>query len=286
MPNPVSVLALVARELLSAPRLARRPEPSATMDDAANVEAFHAQGRADGPLLPVYHFNARAISQLVPEGGTLMDLGSGSGQFLGYLARCRPDMRIIGLDLSAGMIEVGQRSLDAQQLGERVELRLGDMTDFLREIPPKLHCISTVFALHHLPTEQHLKACLAQVAGARASSKCAVWIFDHARPNHPRTPEIFPAIFTPDSAREFQQDSCNSLIASWRFEELSRAVDEALGAGADHHCSKLMRLYQCHRLAAHGSDGKRPWQGETLIGRSAADYRALAGIFPASLQGD
>src|SRR4029077_3250606 len=92
------ILSFSLRELSSAPRLERHPEPAA-MSDRESVDAFHAEGSATGGLLAVYHFNARAMSRLLPSGAEVVDLGSGSAQYLTHLARCRPDIRVTGLDL-------------------------------------------------------------------------------------------------------------------------------------------------------------------------------------------
>src|SRR5580765_6747073 len=104
------MLRLNWRELL--PRtLERIPEPSAVMDDPGNVQAFHQEGASHGSLRPFYHFNALRISRMTPPGGFIIDFGSGSGQFLRYLGEMRPDVRILGLDLSDQMIALGNRML-------------------------------------------------------------------------------------------------------------------------------------------------------------------------------
>ena len=96
----LSLLWMLLREFFSKPQLQRQPEPTAEMDDLQNVEAFHAQGSVvTGTLLPIYHFNAFATSHLLPANATLVDLGSGSGRYLAYLAQRRPDIHIIGLEL-------------------------------------------------------------------------------------------------------------------------------------------------------------------------------------------
>jgi hypothetical protein len=87
MRNLHLLAAMLTRELLTRDKLTRQPEPTALMEDSDSVEAFHQQGASAGPLAPVYEFNAWATSQLVPENGTVIDLGSGSGQYLAYLAR-------------------------------------------------------------------------------------------------------------------------------------------------------------------------------------------------------
>jgi SAM-dependent methyltransferase len=284
MPKLPLLVTMLVRESFGRSRLERRPEPTALMEDSASVEAFHEQGSAEGPLLPVYHFNALATSRLVPEGGTVVDLGSGSGQYLAYLAERRPDLRIVGVDLSQAMVALGRRFLERKRLGARVDLRVGDMTDFADAVPERVDLVSSIFALHHLPTEHHVRACLAQVAGVRERRGCAVWIFDHARPRHPRTPEVFPRIFTPDAPAAFNADSRNSLIASFSFEELSVFVDASGIAPAEHHVARWMKLYQVHRAGRRdrkAADGHASWRPGRLPPTAEREFRGLRSLFPA-----
>jgi SAM-dependent methyltransferase len=284
MPKLPLLVGMLVRESFGRPRLERRPEPTALMEDSASVEAFHEQGSAQGPLLPVYHFNALATSGLVPEGGTVVDLGSGSGQYLAYLAERRPDLRIVGLDLSRAMVALGRRFLERKRLADRVDLRVGDMTAFAGSLPGRVDLVSTIFALHHLPTEGHVRACLAQVAGVRERTGCAVWIFDHARPRHPKTPDVFPRIFTPDAPAAFNADSRNSLIASFSFAELSVLVDASGIGPAEHHLARWMKLYQAHRARRRdgtSADGHARWQPGRLPPAAEREFRGLRNLFPA-----
>jgi len=285
MPKVPMLLTMLVRESFSRSRLERRPEPTALMEDSGSVEAFHEQGSAEGPLLPVYHFNALGTSRLVPEGGTVVDLGSGSGQYLAYLAERRPDIRIVGVDLSQAMVALGRRFLERRRLADRVDLRVGDMTDFAAGVPERTDLVSTIFALHHLPTEHHVRACLAQVAAVRDRNGCAVWIFDHARPRHPRTPEVFPRIFTPDAPAAFNADSRNSLIASFSFAELSGLVDASGIGPAEHHLARWMKLYQVHRARkrdrGEAGDGRALWRPGRLPPAAEREFHGLRSLFPA-----
>jgi SAM-dependent methyltransferase len=235
---------MLTQEALSPASLEREPEPTAEMNQLANVLAFHEQGAE--ALQPIYHFNALATSRLLRSGGTVLDLGSGSGQYLAYLARLRPDIQIIGLELSQTMISVGQRFLSQNELSDRVELRVGDMTSFASQLFDDIDVVSVVFSLHHLPDWANLIRCLGEIAYLRERCKCAVWIFDHTRPRHPKTPELFPQIFTPDAAPEFRTDSTNSLRASFSFPDLSGALDNSAIGHMNHQCSRFLRLYQTH----------------------------------------
>lgn len=46
-----------------------------------------------------------------PEGARVLDLGCGTGAFLGALASARPDLRLVGADLSPGMLAAARRRL-------------------------------------------------------------------------------------------------------------------------------------------------------------------------------
>src|SRR6266550_4790704 len=76
-----------ARERLTRGVRPRQPEPM-VMDDACGVREYDHAG-ASTLLLAVHHFNAVALSELLPERGTLLDLGCGSARLLARLARER-----------------------------------------------------------------------------------------------------------------------------------------------------------------------------------------------------
>lgn len=281
MTRTIQAAWLALREGLSQSTLRRKAEPTPDMSDEENVQAFHAEGSEQGALLGVYHFNARAVHSLVPEGGTVVDLGCGSGQFLRYLARRRPDLRLVGLDLSEKMVSVGKAMLREQGLSDRVELRVGDMTVFSAKVPAVVHLMTSIFALHHLPTSTDLYACLREIERVRRRHTAGFWIFDHARPKRPDTAERFPGVFTPCAAPAFNADSTNSLIASWSFEELRSALTEAIGDEFESSLARLLRLYQVHwKVGRLPSAANAPGWLEPRLPKSALkDANSLAGLF-------
>lgn len=250
--SKLSLINLIFREMLTSDRTERRPEPSSVMRDPQNVKSFHDQGGGSNALIPVYYFNALAVSALLPQGGTLIDLGSGTGQFLSYLARCRSDCRIVGLELSEEMVSVGERSLKTSGLDARIRLHVGDMTNFSRYISERVDVVSSIFAFHHLPSSENLIRCLSEIKEVRKRWDCGIWIFDHARPRSIETAKLFPDIFTPEAPESFKSDSMNSLLASFSFRELTESIDAASLRTCNHERSRILRLYQIHWLKSDG----------------------------------
>ena len=73
----------------------------------------------------------RLIDRLdVPAGGTLLELGCGTGRNLIRTAARYPGARLHGLDISSEMLATARASIDGRGLGQRVRLAQGDATQF------------------------------------------------------------------------------------------------------------------------------------------------------------
>lgn len=66
----------------------------------------------------------------VPQGGTVLELGSGTGRNIALAARRYPDARFFGLDISAEMLETANAAITREGLSGKVKLARGDATDF------------------------------------------------------------------------------------------------------------------------------------------------------------
>jgi S-adenosylmethionine-diacylgycerolhomoserine-N-methlytransferase len=66
----------------------------------------------------------------VPPGGSVLELGCGTGRNLMLAARRYPDARFFGLDISAEMLETAQAAVIRGGLADRVSLAAGDATGF------------------------------------------------------------------------------------------------------------------------------------------------------------
>lgn len=65
-----------------------------------------------------------------PTGGTVLELGCGTGRNLIVAARRYPGARFYGIDLSAEMLKTAHENIARAGLANRIRLALGDATDF------------------------------------------------------------------------------------------------------------------------------------------------------------
>lgn len=232
---------LIAAERRGLPQQ-RRPEPQAVMTDPAAVEAFHGAGF--DLLGPIYCFNARRVSRLAPLNGRVLDLGSGSAQFLRLLAARRPDLTIVGLEPSPAMRALGGKRIAADGLSGRIRLIEGDMTEWLDPWPGPFDVITSLFALHHLPHERDLARCFDHLRRARDRDGAALWLFDHARPRGVDTARRFATLATGQRSAILERDSANSLAAAFSFDEWATAWAAAGLPSARHRLTRVLPVYQ------------------------------------------
>jgi tRNA (cmo5U34)-methyltransferase len=273
-----AVVGLV-RERFSHASRERVPEPM-VMDDHDSVAAFHA---ADPVLqLPIYQYNAEAMSRLLPEGGVVLDLGSGSARLLAHLAAARPDVRIIGTDLSDNMLATGRELLRAERLDGRVELRRADITALPADLPERVDLVSTVWALHHLPSPEHLARCLGEMARVRQRYGCAVWIFDFVRLRRAETLEALIAL-SPEAPERLREDGIASVRAAWTEDELRSAIAAAGLDGVVGRRDRFignMQAFHARARAAAPSGHARHWVRRPLPRETEGSARMLQVSLP------
>lgn len=247
------MIKMIGRELISGGGQKRVPEPSSIMNIKENVTDFHQQGAFDGPLIPIYLLNALSLSRLIPENGSLMDLGSGTGQFLMFLARLRPDINIYGVELAPEMIAMGNEEINNEGLEHQIHLVCGDMTQASSLTIPKCQMVSSIFSLHHLSDFSAAEVFLQEVGKINLRDGSGFWLFDHARPKNFLTADEFPEIFTPYAPEAFKNDSRNSLKASFSFSEMMDLLKMAFPEGLRHSLARLLPFYQIHWQPPQGA---------------------------------
>src|SRR2546421_371341 len=90
-----------------------------------------------------YRRLADDVSATAPQGGAVLDVGTGPGVLLVELSRRRPDLHLTGIDLSADMVGAASRNL-----GPRATVRVGSVTEL--PFPDRsFDLIVSSLSLHH-----------------------------------------------------------------------------------------------------------------------------------------
>lgn len=231
------------RERLVTEDRPRVPEVMA-LDDGDAVEAFDAGGAQGGPMPAIYEASARSVSRLLPHGGSVLDLGCGSARCIAHLAARRPDVSVVGVDLSDEMLARGRALLRRRGLSDRVELRLADMRDVDALTPVQPDVITAVLSLHHLPTRDDLVRCLRAIARLASRTGAAVWLFDFARLRDPKSYTDLLAGST-SMRGTLREGGIASEAAAWTFAELEGSLHDA-GLQARGRLLAPLALFQSH----------------------------------------
>jgi ubiquinone/menaquinone biosynthesis C-methylase UbiE len=121
----------------------------------------------------VYRRVADDVAAAAPTGGTVLDAGCGSGRLSVEIARRRPDLRVRGVDLERGMVEVATRHAAREGLTDRVEFTVADLGELA--LPDNsVDLIVSTASMHHWTDVRAVIASLDRVL--RPDGR--LWIYD------------------------------------------------------------------------------------------------------------
>ncbi len=157
---------LTAHRLREAPANMRRYSmPSAGVYDLATHLVF---GRR-------YDAIALAIAAEAPEGGTVVDVGSGPGEVLVRLAALAPSLQLTGIDVDADMVARAQRRA-ARRLpgaGRRPPRFVIADAAALPFPDESVDLVVSSYAVHHLPDRHAARAEIMRVL--KPGAKAIIW---------------------------------------------------------------------------------------------------------------
>jgi ubiquinone/menaquinone biosynthesis C-methylase UbiE len=121
----------------------------------------------------MYRRVAADVAATAPPGGTVLDAGCGSGRLALEIARRRPDLRVHGVDLEQGMVDVATRHAERASLADRVAFTVADLADLPLPDDSADLIVSTA-SLHHWVDVRPVLASLDRVL--RPDGR--LWIYD------------------------------------------------------------------------------------------------------------
>jgi ubiquinone/menaquinone biosynthesis C-methylase UbiE len=96
----------------------------------------------------VYARVAEDVAMAAPTGGVVLDAGCGSGRLAVEIAMRRPDLRVHGIDLERGMVEVASRRAEQEKVADRVQFTVADLAQ-LRMPDDSVDLVVSTASMHH-----------------------------------------------------------------------------------------------------------------------------------------
>ncbi len=121
----------------------------------------------------MYRRVAADVAAAAPTGGALLDAGCGSGRLAVEIAARRPDLRVLGIDLERGMVDVATRRAERANLTDRVAFTVADLVD-LPLADDSVDLIVSTASLHHWADVGAVIASLGRVLRPDGQ----MWIYD------------------------------------------------------------------------------------------------------------
>jgi len=198
----------------------RIPEPE-LMDDPEQALAY-----AEADFSEPNELFLECFRELHPEpleAARVLDLGCGPADILLRFARVYPKARLLGLDGSEAMLELGRRALQREpELAGRVALSCERLPS--ERLPRAAYdAVISNSLLHHLREPQVLWDTVRQ-CGRRGA---AVVIMDLHRPASAQEVDRLVETYAADAPAVLRRDFRNSLFAAFSVEEVGAQLREA-----------------------------------------------------------
>lgn len=113
------------------------------------------------------------VAAAAPTGGSVLDAGCGSGRLAVLIARRRQDLRVRGVDLEPGMVEVAARRAEQENLASRVHFTAADLAG-LPQPDDSVDVIVSTASMHHWADAGAVIASLDRVLRPGGQ----LWIYD------------------------------------------------------------------------------------------------------------
>lgn len=97
-----------------------------------------------------YRHVAEDVAATAPSGGQMLDVGTGPGLLLLEVARRRPDLQIVGSDVSPDMVARARTNIDGAGVSDRVTTEVADVTNLPYDAQ-RFDVVVSTLAWHHWP---------------------------------------------------------------------------------------------------------------------------------------
>ncbi len=202
------------------PAMDRVPEPEELMTDPAQARAY-AEADFDEPhqhFVTLFRDRFPNVNML----GRVLDVGCGTADVTLRFARAFPFCRVDGVDGSLAMLRYARAAVSEAKLQSRITLLAGYLprVSLSRE---RYDAVVSNSLLHHL----HDPMVLWETVSAHAKRGAPLFVMDLTRPKDRAAAQGLVDRYAKDEPEILRRDFYNSLLASYRPDEVQAQLDAA-----------------------------------------------------------
>ncbi len=227
MTSPLDFIRMTFSQQVFRAQFARIPEPSQITDGDDQVTQYD-QVMTTQLTIP-YAAGLEAAHRARPTvgGGAAADLACGPGHYTLCLARHLGFDSVLGVDLSAPMVDVALKNAAEALLEQRVTFQVGDVTNLEQISDGSLDFTSFNDAAHHMPDLETVTSVLREMQRITKPDGLLM-VMDLVRLRTAALTERYVKTLGHDYVERglssFYQDFRNSMFAAWTAAELRSAI--------------------------------------------------------------
>lgn len=260
----------------------RDPNAARNMQSKQDIIDFNNQSGPNQTLSADWRAVTLAVSPLVPQGGTVVDVGGNNGQYARFLALSRPDVKIIAIESDPIRYQQAVENLKKDGLQDRVELRRGPLEAALAKLEKdgtKIDAISSIYRTH-LQSDKENRADMAAIGTLAEKTGASVVMHDLHRPKMEVAINLMTNIYPADDATQHFRDGYGaSMKSSYRDGELRQMLAETMGNHGDrwvHRPAAFMGAAQVQMHILEGTNKPGPYASpKPQFPPTTAEYASL-----------
>jgi ubiquinone/menaquinone biosynthesis C-methylase UbiE len=227
MPSFFQFLPLLLSQQAGRQQLPRTPEPTLLTEAADNVVQYDRVMTTK--LVIAYAGGLEVIHRARAEtaGGTAFDLACGPGHYTLCLSRYLGYDQVVGIDLSAPMVEIARQNAEKQGVPDRVQFRVGDVSRLEDVASETAALASFTDAAHHMPDLGVVRQVLQEMDRITRPDGL-VMLMDLVRLRTAGLTERYVNLLGQDYVQrglpQFFDDFHHSMYAAWTASELRQAI--------------------------------------------------------------
>jgi ubiquinone/menaquinone biosynthesis C-methylase UbiE len=191
------------------------------MDDPEQARAY-SQADFSGPHGAFVDEFWRRFPEFTKRAFDAIDLGCGPADVTVRFAQAHTGARVLGIDASTPMLDLGRDRVEAANLGERVTLERRRLPD--TNLPAQAYdTVLSNSVLHHLADPMVLWGAVARLAREGA----AIFVMDLCRPGTDDEVDALVHSYARDEPSVLRHDFRASLRAAYRPDEIAKQVERA-----------------------------------------------------------